>query len=385
MPKQLHIICLTVPYPVNYGGVFDLFYKLVYLHGIGISIHLHCFDYGRGEQPELEKYCANVYYYPRRNWWQSLSANTPYMVKSRNHPLLVKRLLQDDNPILMEGVHCTYLLNDDRFTNRDCYVRLHNVEQIYYRHLFKNDRNIAKKLYFLAESVLLQKYEKQIAKKATFISVTEKDAEVYRAMGANNAIFLPVFLPRWEVADSTGCGSFCLYHGDLSVAENEYAAIWLLTQVFEGTDLPFVIAGKNPTKQLHNLVESRTTACLIANPSEKEMQDLIAKAQINILPSFNATGIKLKLINALYNGRHCLVNDATVQGSGLSKACHLAESAIDFRQQIINLFTTPYTECQATIRKTLLDNLFDNQQNALRLMAYIWKSHKPVLQKENVI
>ena len=48
--------------------------------------------------------------------------------------------------------------------------------------------------------------------------------------------------------------------------------------------------------------------CLVANPSEMEMQDMIAKAQINILPSFNNTGIQIKLLNALFNGRHCLVN-----------------------------------------------------------------------------
>ena len=41
--------------------------------------------------------------------------------------------------------------------------------------------------------------------------------------------------------------------------------------------------------------------CLIANPSEEEIQDLISKAQVNILPSFNCTGVKLKLLTALFN------------------------------------------------------------------------------------
>ena len=49
--KHLHIVCLDVPYPVDYGGVFDLFYKIKALSEAGVKIHLHCFEYGRGQQP----------------------------------------------------------------------------------------------------------------------------------------------------------------------------------------------------------------------------------------------------------------------------------------------------------------------------------------------
>ena len=39
-----------MPYPPDYGGVFDLYYKLKYLHERGVIIHLHCYEYGRGKQ-----------------------------------------------------------------------------------------------------------------------------------------------------------------------------------------------------------------------------------------------------------------------------------------------------------------------------------------------
>ncbi|HAK10648.1 MAG TPA: mannosyltransferase, partial [Chitinophagaceae bacterium] len=47
MEKHLHIIALNVPFPVDYGGVVDLFWKLPSLQAQGVNIHLHCFDYGR--------------------------------------------------------------------------------------------------------------------------------------------------------------------------------------------------------------------------------------------------------------------------------------------------------------------------------------------------
>ena len=45
--KRLHIVAFDVPFPANYGGAIDVFYKLKALHQLGIRITLHCFEYGR--------------------------------------------------------------------------------------------------------------------------------------------------------------------------------------------------------------------------------------------------------------------------------------------------------------------------------------------------
>lgn len=357
---------------MDYGGVFDLYYKLGALQQQDVKIHLHCFEYGRGEQPMLNQFCESVSYYRRNTGFSGVSVDYPYIVSSRKNEELLNRLLQDDYPILIEGVHCTYLLNDPRFAGRKCFVRLHNVEHIYYKHLFENAGSPLKKLYFLYESNLLKGYETKIANRATFWSVTEKDAETYRALGCDNIQFLPLFLPNWKVNTTEGKGNFCLYQGDLSVGENEKAAIWLIEEVFDGVEIPFVVAGKNPSRKLQALVHSRNNCCLIANPEEREMQELIEKAHINIIPSYNSTGIKLKLINALYNGRHCVVNDQTVEGSGLYEACHIASGAEGFKEVIKHLQDCTFTTDDIAIRHQLLDNMFNNERNAKQMVEWIW-------------
>jgi len=372
LDKHLHIVCLNVPYPVNYGGVFDLFYKLPALQQQGVKIHLHCFKYGRPEQPELNQYCETVHYYDRKTGIRGLSITYPYIVSSRNNEALLNRLNENDYPILMEGIHCTWLLNDKRFKRRRCFVRLHNVEYIYYAHLYKNSDSVFKKLYFYWESKVLKRYEKKIAARATFWSVTEKDAEMYKKLGCKNIALLPLFLPPWKIKNSGGNGSFCLYHGDLSVAENEKAATWLLKHIFNDLQIPLVIAGKNPSRRLFRLFYNKNTTCLIANPNEKEMQDLITKAHINIIPSFNSTGIKLKLINALFNGRHCLVNEQTVEGTNLEKACNIADDADTFKSAIRQLYVQPFDAEDISIRHYLLDNMFDNGVNAKQMVKWIW-------------
>ncbi|MBC7849972.1 MAG: glycosyltransferase [Chitinophagaceae bacterium] len=373
MEKHLHIVCLDTPYPVDYGGVFDLFYKLVALHSAGIKIHLHCFEYGRGEQPELNKYCEEVHYYKRQQGHKGFSHKLPYIVASRINENLYKRLLENDFPILLEGVHCTHLLNDSRFAKRKIFLRLHNVEFRYYRELARTTKNIIRKFYYLHESRLLKRYEKSIANKAILIPVTEQDGSFYRTQfGAKRVMHLPVFLPFADVNAQTGIGCFCLYHGNLSVAENEKAARWLLKEVFNDLHVPLVIAGKNPSATLEKIAAAVPKTCIVANPSWEEMQDMIGKAQINIVPSFNSTGIKLKLLNVLYNGRHCVVNEATVDGSGLSPACHVGSNANGMKSLVTQLYHQPFNDEEIVLRKNLLHGQYNNEINAKRLITWIW-------------
>jgi hypothetical protein len=93
---------------------------------------------------------------------------------------------------------------------------------------------------------------------------------------------------------------------------------------------------------------------------------------VNILPSFNKTGVKLKLLNALYNGRHCLVNSAGVEGTGLKHLCTIAEDADDFKTAISYLYSIPFEQSQNEDRKKLLSQYYDNNKNAEKLIEIFW-------------
>ena len=376
MDKHLHIISFDVPYPVDYGGVFDVFYKLLFLKEAGIKIHLHCFVNKRPPQPVLEQYCETVHYYQRQTGHKGFSYQMPYIVSSRNSDELVTNLLKDNHPILAEGIHCTHFLHDLRFchTTRKIVLRLHNVESVYYHHLFRSARVSLKKLYFFSESRLLRKYESGIVGKVSLIlTFSDPDKDIYKnEFQAKNIARLPVFTGFSEIKSQEGIGCFCLYHGNLSVPENEKAALWLSDHVFDDMNVPFIIAGKDPSDRLTRNVKSKQNTCLIANPDEKEMSDLISKAQINILPSMNSTGVKLKLVNVLFNGRHTVVNDATVKGTGFESACHVAGNASGFKSIIAQLYHRPFTEDETILRNKLLNNVFDNRKNAERLIQWIW-------------
>ena len=373
LERHLHIISFDVPYPADYGGVIDVFYKIKALHELGIKIHLHCFEYGRGKQFELEDYCSEVKYYHRNEGHKGFSHKLPYIVCSRSNNELLENLLKDEYPIILEGIHCTYLLNDERFKSRKLILRLHNVEHEYYQQLYRHEKSVLKKIYYLHESRLLKKYEKNISGKAMILAMAEQDVKNYsKEFSPKNIFYLPVFHPLNDAECIEGTGCYCLYHGNLSIAENEAAAIWLLKKVFNDLDMPFVIAGKSPSEKLQKLSHKHHHTCLIENPGEQEMKDMICKAQINIIPSFNSTGIKLKLLSSVFNGRHCIANENAVGGTGLEKTCHIAETPDDFKKLIVKLYQQSFEKEEIKLRERLLSGLFDNKKNAQKLTEWIW-------------
>jgi hypothetical protein len=371
--RKLHIVCHDVPYPPDYGGVFDLFYKIRTLHEEGIKIYLHCFTSGREEQPILKTYCEKVYYYPRRTGHKGFSHHLPYIVCSRSNPELLERLLQDEFPILLEGVHCSYLTQDNRFLKRKILLRLHNVESVYYKQLANCSNSWFRKLYYLRESAVLKKYERRIASSWQLLTVTQSDADMAAiSYQSKNITVIPVFLPFQHIESPQGTGCYCLYHGNLSVDENEKAVIWLLENVFSDLSVPFLVAGKNPGPKLRRAVARYKNCCMVSDPSDQELKDIISKAQMHVIPSFNCTGVKLKLLNALFNGRHCVVNAAAVQGTGLREVCHLAEGPEDFKLVIENLYEKPFTFLDLQWRREKLQHQYNNHQTASRLIAQIW-------------
>jgi hypothetical protein len=98
----------------------------------------------------------------------------------------------------------------------------------------------------------------------------------------------------------------------------------------------------------------------------------VRKAHIHILPSFNNTGIKLKMLHALYRGRHCVVNPQGVEGSGLEAVCHIGTNANALASIILQLYHQPFGEEEITLRKKILGEMFDNESHARNIIAWLY-------------
>lgn len=370
----LHIVSFDIPYPANYGGVIVIFNQIKALQQQGVKVILHCFQYGnRKPQPELERFCHEVYYYKRsRSVFYQLSL-LPFIMRTRENGNLLKRLRKDNHPILFEGMHTAAYVWHKKLRGRQKIVRMHNVEWQYYENLSRltPPTEPLEKTYYFVESIKLQRIEpKVVLHTDEIITLSTTDANYYREIKANTH-YIPAFHPNAAVESQTGRGEYVLFHGKLSVPDNDQAATWLIEEVFSKIDIPFIIAGMEPSGGLRDLVQRYEHIQLIENPDERQMNELISSAHINLLVSFQSAGIKLKLINALFRGRFCVVNKLMVSGTGLAKLCYVRNSAAAIRQTIEALINAPFERSRVEERRTLLETEFSNELNAKKLMEII--------------
>jgi len=374
MELHLHIVSFNIPYPPNYGGIIDVYYKIKALYSLGVKIYLHNFDYGRGEQFELENICHKVFYYKRDTKITKAITKTPYIIKSRSNVDLLNNLLLDDYPILFEGLHTTYFLNNKQLKDRFKIVRVHNIEHDYYNFLSKQESNVFKKIYFNKASNKLKMYESVLNKADYIAAISLKDFE-YFSKKYNNTFLLPPFHSNNNIDILKGFGKYIFYHGNLSVVENVKSVLFLI-DIYKNTDIRFIIAGKNPTKELLNKVINVKNIEIVENPTEEEMNKLISEAHVHLLPTFQPTGIKLKLIESLYKGRYCVVNKAMVNGTGLSDLCYLANSRNDFIDITNKLMQKEFSIKDIRKRQQILGEYFNNKKNAEYLISILNKNIK---------
>ncbi len=368
----LHIVAFDIPYPANYGGVIVIYNQIKALHAQGVKIILHCFQYGdRQPRTELAQYCHEVYYYKRSRsiLWQL--SFLPFIMQTRRNRSLLRRLRRDKYPVLFEGMHTAGFVWSRRLRGRQKIVRMHNVEWKYYERLSQLATDVLEKVYYFIESIKLQRTEPWVVLHADEILTLSTNDQAYYADMKANTHYLPVFHPNDRVESQTGRGDYVLFHGKLSVPDNEKSCIWLINEVFSEIDIPFVIAGMSPSAKLKETARQYEHITLVENPDDDRMADLLKNAHINLLVSFTDAGIKLKLINALFKGRFCVVNDHLVSGSNLDHLCIVRNSAAAIRQSLEALINAPFNESKIEERREYLETNFSNAENARKLISLI--------------
>lgn len=371
--RTLHIVAFDVPFPANYGGVIDIYYKIKAIYEEGIDIKLHVYNYGRKlSKSELSKYCSEINYYSRKIYKNPFMGTLPYIVNSRNSSDLLNNLQKDQAPILFEGLHCTYYLAHPSLQNRVKIVRTHNIEHHYYKHLESSESKYFKKYFFRIEAEKLKKHQ-EILKHANIIAAISPNDTSYFNKKFGNTIYIPAFHSNNKLDKPDNKGDFVLYHGNLLVPENYNAAKQLILNVFSKIKTRAIIAGNNPPKELIKLCNMHQNVELKYNLSTDEIHQLIKNAHINVLYTNQNTGIKLKLLNALYLGRFSIVNSLMVEGSGLEKLCTISNNFQNIIQNINTLAKTDYTENHYTDKKLFLEKNFNNTIGVQKLIKHIYK------------
>lgn len=374
--KKLHIIAFDVPFPPNYGGIADVYYKLKSLHEAGAEIIYHCYYY-KGHNPptkELEKYCKELHYYERKkSLFSLLFSRLPYVVASRKDPLILIKTLSDPAPVLIDGIQCAYWLQHEDFCSQRLIFRANNIEHEYYEGLANWERNPLKKLYLKREAKKLRAFEPELKKTDAILSVAKMDIPHFEKYG--KTVHLPPFFN--DSAESVFQASqeneerFVLFQGNLSVKENEHAAVHIAENIAPHSQQTFKIAGKHPSKYLKKIIAQQNNVALIDTPSHEVMEGLIRDAHVNLLMTFQQTGIKLKLLHALQSGKHIIINSKMDDSGIFSEMCEVIDDSKTIATKIDELMAVDFTERMKSTRDEKFNAIYSNKKNANKILNLV--------------
>jgi hypothetical protein len=358
--QQLHIVSFDIPYPPDYGGSIDVFYKLKALHERGIEITLHCFQYGgKEQQPGLLEICKEVFYYQRNTGWKGIHPTLPYIVYSRINDQLLERLVTATH-ILFEGLHTCYYLNHPLLAQTFKMVRCHNVEHEYYEQLAVQSP-YPKKIYHRIESKHLKNYESVLENAQVLFAISEMDFKYFKQQFPNNkVIHLPAFHGNVWNDNNVPTKSYALYHGSLQIPENEHAALFLVEQVFARINYPLIVAGSNPGRRLIQAMDALDHVTLVANPTGKQLEHLITQAHVHLMYATQQTGLKLKLLKSLFTTAHVIANKKMATDIQLINCLTIADSPKDWVQKIKALSTSKPLKSLIEKRSEIMENYQDH-------------------------
>jgi len=340
-----------------------MFFRIKTLFELGFKLTVHIFDYGRGKQEELARY-GKVHYYRRNFSVFQLLSKIPFIVLSRKSTELLENLKGDEDPIWFEGIHTTIFIDHPNLKNRIKFIRTHNIEHEYYQHLAKNS-TFPKNIFFSLESNKLKKYEAKLKYADQIFAIKDRDVHHFSKINENSNR-LSAFISK-DVSEFRETKNYALFHGNLSVIENENAVYWIHSKIKSeiNNDFGLIIAGKNPSKNIKRFC-SENQLKLIANPNGAEMSELIENARVHVFHSASDSGVKLKLLNALKTCGHLLTTENLIFEEDVESLCVIGRNESDFLEKFRLLKSKTLSKEQFENRKRFFDDYFLNQDKVFR-------------------
>ncbi len=354
----IQVVSFDWPWPANYGGIVDVYYRIESLLEQGVTVELLVVS----QHPQPGPIPASwrdkrfsLFTFPRRGK-RSLLSLKPYIVSSRAVAPLLPKLASGPPIILFEGIHTTAYLGHPRLANHEQWIRVHNREAEYYQELSETTSSWKARMYYKEEARRLRTYEPSVLAEADLLlPISQKDESYCESLAPNRVLPHSCSTSLKAVDIKTGKGEYVLFHAGLHVSDNASSAIELAKRMSARPNIKFIIAGKDPSSQLEAKLNGLSNVELVANPSINEMHTLIANAQLILLHVNHQAGFKVKLLESLARGRWVLANSKMVYGApGLKDGVAVADEPQEWISLVDKLWRRPFLNEDKEARVTLL-------------------------------
>lgn len=208
----------------------------------------------------------------------------------------------------------------------------HNCEYLIWKRYADVEKHLIKKLALLNQAYRIKKYEQEICEKATVILAAPNDIEELVKIGADKHKFLETYhlgddsLLQKPDLDFDTTEKALLYIGTLSWEANVDGLIWFFSEIWPGIkqqhpDIRLYIVGKKPDVRLKEMAASDKQ--IILTGFVEDVEPYFQKARIFITPLRFGSGIKVKVVNALYRGIPCVTTSIGTEGLKVKDKEHI--------------------------------------------------------------
>ena len=208
----------------------------------------------------------------------------------------------------------------------------HNCEYLIWKRFASLEKNLIKKIALLNQAYHIKKYEKQICNRATVVLAAPNDTLELEKIGVNTAKFIETYhlgddhlLALPDLVFNTSQPAL-LYIGTLSWEANIDGLVWFYDEIWhlvkqQQPNIKLYIIGKNPDNRIKAIATADPD--IILTGFIDDVEPYFQQSRIFITPLRFGSGIKVKVVNALYRGIPCVTTSVGAEGLKVIDGKHL--------------------------------------------------------------
>jgi len=353
--KKILFLTPQLPYPVHSGGFIKSFEVLQYLGKQYDVDFASLLKDNNIEFLEEFKVVANA-----KNFYTT-SATIPRSIKNmikanlqgkpisfyRNYSKAFAQQLQliwNNYDIIFVDHVDMFQYIPDKFYHKTI-LHQHNAEYVMWKRAAEVEQNFLKKIALYTQFYLLGKLERSYCNQAKYILASPNDESELKKIGVSNPNFYETYhlgddklLSQPELIFDAGSQNL-LYVGTLTWEANIDGLVWFLENVWQtlsnqNKKITLTIIGKNPDERLLRFKEKFSN---ITFPGfVKDLEPYFQNSKVFIVPLRFGSGIKVKVVSAMYRGIPCVTSNIGVEGLEAENGKHImiANNPQDFIQAV---------------------------------------------------
>lgn len=356
--EKILLLSPQLPYPPISGGVIKSWRLVEFLsqkYQLSVATFLKN-DEQKDVQTFLSKVNLKEYYFepidvPRTamNLVKSNLLLQPlnlYRNRSKKFAAQIRKMLSTVDAVFVDHYEMFQYVPKD-FKGK-VILHQHNCEYLIWERYSEIETNSFKKIALKNQAFWIRNYERKICERSHTILAAPNDIDELVKIGADRKKFYETFhlgeaelldleKINWQAAEDA-----ILFVGTLTWEANVDAAVYFLRDIWpdliaQKPEMKFYIVGKNPDARIIKLANESKNVILTG--FVQNLDDYYSKCKVFISPLRFGSGIKVKVMNALYRGIPTV--STTVGAEGLAvknkSTMMVTDDAAQFAKDILRL------------------------------------------------